>query len=124
MCWKPDPPRHGTKVQQCRCCSGGPGHVIECRSILGTTVRISTHSPWYMAEGWRFGSEGSVVWRGKMHGYLTPETSIRFCTGWRQGDRGGKLAARNDAGEMTMLWGKPYESRGVLSAEDNLSIII
>lgn len=64
-----------------------------------------------------------MVWRVKMHGYLTPEISIRFCTGWQQGGSVGKLAVRNDSSEMTMLWGKPYESRVVLFAEDNLSII-
>jgi hypothetical protein len=81
-----------------------------------------------MAKGWRFESEDNVVWRVKMHGYLTPETSIRFCTGWRQGGRVGKLVVRSDSGVMSgdhipMLWEECDEARGVLSAEDNLSII-
>jgi hypothetical protein len=44
-CWKPGPREQGTKAQRCRCSFGDRGHVIECRSILGTIVRISRHSP-------------------------------------------------------------------------------
>ena len=86
-CWKPDPPAQGTKAQRCRCCFGDRGHVIECRSILGTIIRISTHSPWYMAEDLRFESAGGVARSVKMPGYLTLRNSTQYWTGWQQDNR-------------------------------------
>ena len=74
-CWKPGPREQGTKAQRCRCSFGDRGHVSECRSILGTIVRISTHSPWSMAEDLRFESAGGVARPVKMPGYLTPRNS-------------------------------------------------
>jgi Trehalose-6-phosphatase len=49
-------------------CFDDHGPVIVCRSILGTIVRISTHSPWYMDEDLRFESVGGVEPPVKMLG--------------------------------------------------------
>jgi hypothetical protein len=58
----------GTKARQYQSCFGDHGPVIVCRSILGTIVRISTHSPWYMDEDLRFESVGEVEPPVKMLG--------------------------------------------------------
>ena len=55
--------------------------------FLGTIIRISTHSLWYMAEDLRFESAGDVARPVRMPGYLTPRNSTQFWNGWQQDNR-------------------------------------
>ena len=105
-CWKPDPPARGTKAQRCRSCFGGHGHVIECRSILGTIIRVSTPSPWYTAEDLRFESADGVTRSVKMPGYLTPRNSTQFWTGWQQDNSMGKPISI-DGSSVTQGYSEP-----------------
>ena len=73
-----------TKARQYQCCFGDHGLGIVCRSILGTIVRILTHSPRYMVEDLRFESAGGVELPVKMPGYFTPRHSTHFWIGWQQ----------------------------------------
>ena len=98
------------KAQRCRCCYGDRGHVIECRSILGTIIRISRHSPWYRAEDLRFESAGDVARPVKMPGSLIPSNSTQFWAGWQQDSSVGKPTLRDAAcvsqGSSEPSWGE------------------